>query len=284
MSDLVHMPDSNCCATSLRMLTRSTVGIAGVTCHACLEELVRAGDRAAARVVELEREAARESSGGTCAHASVFQCTWCDDLFCLERACRARVPSTDDQVIKAVAAQCPECAALEEQIQEHPWPPSRTRRVVDDPNVGRIVAYDTRPGMMVSLPGGLAAFSVEHRSQHENRRAARRKLRALLSPEAMREFLKPPARRAPRVDDLQRRVEEQQRWLEEQQRWREERSTMSEHERLQAELDLARVEELGSAPPCCAPHLVGYDHHASCPSRTGGADTGGGTDDDDEAG
>lgn len=148
----------------------STSDLSLVTCHACLDEVVRRGEAAARRVVQLERDAGDEASGGTCPHRTAFQCTWCDETFCLDdvidagtgkrRVCEALLHG--EREIKTVARQCRNCYQIERDIEEREHPA--------DPN-----------GCMVLLnSAGLAAFSDEHKTYWENKRAARLKLRAAL--------------------------------------------------------------------------------------------------------
>jgi hypothetical protein len=141
-----------------------------VTCHACLEAVVRHGDAATARLLELDRDAAREESGGTCAHSSVFQCTWCDEHFCLSRECRTRVPNHRGE-IKTIAKQCRDCEKIEQALEERAWP----LRDRGGQHVG------TPAGVLIThTPSGLAAFHDGERSQWQNRREARKKLRDAL--------------------------------------------------------------------------------------------------------
>lgn len=96
----------------------TTTDVSAVTCHACLDAVVRQGEAAAARVVELEREAGDEATGGTCQHRSSFQCAWCEGYYCAplenEPACGAKLRGPGEACSRP--RECDECARFKDEI------------------------------------------------------------------------------------------------------------------------------------------------------------------------
>lgn len=99
-----------------------TSNVADVTCHACLDEVVRRGEAAAARAMELERDAGEEPTGGTCAHRSSFQCTWCEAIYCAplenESTCGMKLGAVAN--LGTLRRVCKECEQFEHEIYSTP--------------------------------------------------------------------------------------------------------------------------------------------------------------------
>lgn len=112
---ITHLPNSRCTREAPYILAR-TDKISDVTCRACLEEVVGRGEFAVARLVELDRDAGEEAVGGKCPHESKFQCTWCEEHFCLDHVdgerCGAKIVGWTGE-IKTIATQCRECRQIE---------------------------------------------------------------------------------------------------------------------------------------------------------------------------
>lgn len=142
---------------------RTSTDISEVTCRECLEKLVGHGELAVARLVELDRDAGEEAVGGKCPHRSKFQCTWCDEHFCLDHVdgkwCGAKIVGWTGE-IKTIAKQCRECYQIEQDVEEQSWNDN-----------GCLVSHS---------PTGLAAFCSSEKSYWENKRVARERLRAAM--------------------------------------------------------------------------------------------------------
>lgn len=152
-----------------------------LTCRFCLESLVRAGEGAVERMIELDTIEGGLSNGGTCPHDDVHECVWCEDQYCLSPACRkvVRPPRANPNRTEKIA--CPECRKLEDEVQFHVYDaPNREKKIVK--------------AVQALHPIGLAAFSAESHDAAGNKHRAMVLLRAALGrlgPKALDDFRNP---------------------------------------------------------------------------------------------
>lgn len=161
---ITHLPNSKCTRESSHVLARVD-DIARVTCRDCLDEVARRGEDAVARTIELDRLAAEVNSGGDCPHEIAYACGGCARQRCTN--CLCVLPKRES----CVPGTCPDCVAFEKDLQVHAWPPRGPG--------GQHVAK-TPAGVIVAHKDGIAAFSVDERSQHANRLKATMLLRAAM--------------------------------------------------------------------------------------------------------